>query len=258
MVVAGIAAAVAGGCSSNNLIGEQRGNDGSSDDAGSAPIDAGLAESIIINQHDAGSAPIDAGLGESIIINQHDAGSAPIDASATDATGLPGCPITYPATGFYGQNIFYPTVTPFVSLPGPCGAPGYEFAADVPLGSSLTFKFTLLGGTGGDPSIGPIWCYSDSDFRATVYDPVTGGQRGGGLSTGASVGVGTGRPQSGTSEQDRRAMEMELSEKGLPEGKASKPVSGYLYFPVSGKKKHDFLLECNLGTEKPLLLKLVP
>jgi hypothetical protein len=91
-----------------------------------------------------------------------------------------------------------------------------------------------------------------------VYDPATGGQRGGGLSTSAGVGVGVGRSPSGASEQDRRAMEMELSEKGLPEGKASKPLSGYLYFPVTGKKKNDFLLECNLGKEKPLRLKLQP
>jgi hypothetical protein len=91
-----------------------------------------------------------------------------------------------------------------------------------------------------------------------VYDPATGGQRGGGLSTAAGVGVGVGPSQSGASEQDRSAMEIELSEKGLPEIKVSKPLSGYLYFPVSGKKKNGFLLECNLGKEKPLLLKLLP
>jgi hypothetical protein len=91
-----------------------------------------------------------------------------------------------------------------------------------------------------------------------VYDPVNGGTRGGGLTTAAGVGVGVGPSRSGTSEQDRRAMEMELSEKGLPEGKASKAVSGYLYFPVSGKKKSGLLLECSLGKEKPLLLKLAP
>jgi len=91
-----------------------------------------------------------------------------------------------------------------------------------------------------------------------VYDPVTGGQRGGGLRTSAGVGVGVSPSQSGASEQDRRAMEMELSEKGFPETKTSKAISGYLYFPVRGKKKSALLLECNLGKEKPLLLSLLP
>ena len=90
------------------------------------------------------------------------------------------------------------------------------------------------------------------------YDPVTGTQRVGGLSTSAGVGVGVGPSQSGASEQDRRTMEMELSEKGLPDIKTSKPVSGYLYFPVTGKKKSGLLLECGLGREKPLVLKLLP
>jgi hypothetical protein len=91
-----------------------------------------------------------------------------------------------------------------------------------------------------------------------VYDPATGEQRGGGLITSTGVGVGMGPSQSGASEQDRRVMETELSEKGLPECQASKPVSGYLYFPLSGKKKGAFVLECDLGAEKPLVLKLVP
>lgn len=89
-----------------------------------------------------------------------------------------------------------------------------------------------------------------------VYDPVTGTPRGGGLSTSAGVGVGVGPSQSGAGEQDRTTMELELSEKGLPETKASKPLSGYLYFPVTSKKKNGLLLECSLGKEKPFVLKL--
>lgn len=91
-----------------------------------------------------------------------------------------------------------------------------------------------------------------------VYDPVTGTQRGGGLSTSAGVGVGVGPSRSGSSEQDRRVMEMELSEKGLPEIKTSKPTAGYLYFPISGKKKNALVLECDLGRGSPLLLKPLP
>jgi len=91
-----------------------------------------------------------------------------------------------------------------------------------------------------------------------VYDPVTGTQRGGGLSTSAGVGVGVGPSRSGGSEQDRRVMEMELSEKGLPETKASKATAGYLYFPITGKKKNALVLECDLGKGSPLLLKPLP
>ncbi len=34
-------------------------------------------------------------------------------------------------------------------------------------------------------------------------------------------------------------MEMELDEKALPEGSASKAVAGYLYFPLPAKTKPD-------------------
>jgi hypothetical protein len=38
-------------------------------------------------------------------------------------------------------------------------------------------------------------------------------------------------------------METELAEKGLPEGAASSPVAGYIYFPVSPMKKSDYQVE---------------
>ena len=79
-----------------------------------------------------------------------------------------------------------------------------------------------------------------------TYDPATGGTRGGGWRTNAGVGVGVGvgstRPAS--TEPDRRTMEIELSEKGLPEGAFSKPIAGYLYFPLApGKKSSAYELE---------------
>ena len=70
------------------------------------------------------------------------------------------------------------------------------------------------------------------------YDPVYGTRRGRGVYMSAGVGVGVGgsrRPAS--TDRDRRTMEMELSEKSLSEGIASKPVAGYLYFPVGTRKK---------------------
>jgi len=49
-------------------------------------------------------------------------------------------------------------------------------------------------------------------------------------------------------------MEVELSEKGLPEGTASVPVAGYVYFPVSSRKKNAVhQLEYKLGEEKVVL-----
>lgn len=88
------------------------------------------------------------------------------------------------------------------------------------------------------------------------YDPMTGTRRGGGLYTGVGVGVGVGNPGRGTSEQDRRTMETELTDKGLPEGAVSKPVSGYLYFPLKDRKKAEtYYLELTSTTE-PLLVPI--
>lgn len=79
----------------------------------------------------------------------------------------------------------------------------------------------------------------------SVYDPVTGTQRRGGVytSTGVGVGIGSKGSQPGSSEKDRTVMETELSEKGLPEGTTATPVAGYLYFPISRAKKATYQLE---------------
>lgn len=72
-----------------------------------------------------------------------------------------------------------------------------------------------------------------------VYDPMTGGTRGGGWNTGAGVGVGIGdgrRPAS--SDADRKTMEAELGDQQLPEKVTTAPVAGYLYFPLATKKKN--------------------
>lgn len=74
----------------------------------------------------------------------------------------------------------------------------------------------------------------------TVYDPNTGTYREvGGWTTRTGVGVEVSEKRPGASDEDRKVMETELSDKELPEGLTENPVSGYLYFPVelkSGKR----------------------
>ncbi len=86
----------------------------------------------------------------------------------------------------------------------------------------------------------------------TGYDPMTGTGRGSGVYTGAGVGIGVGQRgnQSGASDKDRSVMETELSEKGLPEGEASNPVAGYIYFqmPRSKNAKYDLQYKLNGNT----------
>jgi hypothetical protein len=82
-----------------------------------------------------------------------------------------------------------------------------------------------------------------------TYDPTTGQERrGGGVYTSAGVGVGVSPREGASTDKDREVMELELTEKGLPEGSAKNAVAGYLYFPFSEKKKSEaYQLECTLG-----------
>jgi len=90
-----------------------------------------------------------------------------------------------------------------------------------------------------------------------VYDPITGQpRRGGGVYTQTGVGVGIGAPggQGGGTDADRKVMEAELDEKGLPEGAVEAPVAGYLYFPLAKKTKNaHYELEYMLNGNKVVL-----
>jgi hypothetical protein len=88
-----------------------------------------------------------------------------------------------------------------------------------------------------------------------TYDPYDGRTHGGGVRTMAGVGVGVGRSGPGSNtEADRKTMESELNDKSLHEGESSKPVAGYIYFPVTGKKsKASYQLEFTFDGEKILL-----
>lgn len=90
----------------------------------------------------------------------------------------------------------------------------------------------------------------------TYVDPVTGTRTNGhGTYTEVGVAIGISEPgsHSGSSERDRDTMQTELSEKGLPEGTASAPVAGYLYFPLTKKKNTALQLECALNGSKVVL-----
>jgi len=89
----------------------------------------------------------------------------------------------------------------------------------------------------------------------STTDPITG-QRRTGVSYGGGVGVGVGssQPKSpSTVEADRRTMELELNEKGLPQGNTASPVSGYLYFSVPPKKNAKYQLEYTVNGNQVVL-----
>ena len=87
------------------------------------------------------------------------------------------------------------------------------------------------------------------------YDPVTGTRTPGGTykQVGVGVGIGSNGPQAGSTDKDGAAMETELSEKGLPEGSASAPVAGYVYFPIARKKGASLQLSYIVHGQKVIL-----
>ena len=89
----------------------------------------------------------------------------------------------------------------------------------------------------------------------TYTDPNTGQPtRGHSVYTGTEVNVSDPKPAPGSTERDRQIMETELSQKGLPQGKTSAPVSGYLYFSIHNRKKDvKYQLEYNFNGEKLVL-----
>lgn len=67
---------------------------------------------------------------------------------------------------------------------------------------------------------------------------MTTGTWGTGVGVGVGVGTGGNRPGPASTDRDRHVMQSELEDKGLQDGAVSKPVAGYLYFPVgSGRRK---------------------
>ncbi len=90
-----------------------------------------------------------------------------------------------------------------------------------------------------------------------VYDPVSGStRRAGGPVYGAGMGVGVDSTTSAaTTDSDRKTMETELLDKELKDGEVSKPVAGYLYFPISTKEKVEYQLQYH-GQDAVIVLPL--
>jgi hypothetical protein len=75
-----------------------------------------------------------------------------------------------------------------------------------------------------------------------VYDGT--GRRVSGPVYGAGMGVGVDKTTSpATTDADRKTMETELRDKELKDGDVSKPVAGYLYFPIASQGKVRYELE---------------
>ena len=76
---------------------------------------------------------------------------------------------------------------------------------------------------------------------------------------GAGVGVAVDKSTSAaTTGSDRQTMETELRDKELKDAEVSKPVAGYLYFPIATKQKVEYQLEyhgTNAVTTLPLKVR---
>jgi hypothetical protein len=82
------------------------------------------------------------------------------------------------------------------------------------------------------------------------------GRRVSGPVYGVGMGVGVDKSQSAaTTNSDRQTMETELRDKQLKDDEVSKPVAGYLYFPIATKQKVEYQLEYH-GTDAVTSLRL--
>lgn len=88
-------------------------------------------------------------------------------------------------------------------------------------------------------------------------DPITGMPRHsvGITPTGTDIGGGVGGGQSGQASlpPERRDLASKMTEKALPQGRTTAPVSGYIYFSVETKKGAKYQLECTLNGKNVVL-----
>jgi hypothetical protein len=102
---------------------------------------------------------------------------------------------------------------------------------------------------------------SDIGYERTTQQNGPERSTSGGVVQRSSVGIGvpiggggSRLPEGKTAaEGNRRAIEAELREKGLPEISSWEPVAGYLYFSVPKKKKGGYELVYMAGDKKVVL-----
>ncbi len=122
--------------------------------------------------------------------------------------------------------------------------------------SAKVIAASLQKKAGSDRDVTVSPSYGVAYQAGRIYDPVTRTTQGSGVTqtTGVDVGIGNPGPNPASTDKDRSAMEAELGDKGLPEGTTSTPLAGYLYFPISSKKKNAIhQLEYKLGENKVVL-----
>jgi hypothetical protein len=102
-----------------------------------------------------------------------------------------------------------------------------------------------------------VTLYPTANVGYVSYPSYDGsGRRVSGPVYGAGVGVGVDQNTSAaTTGSDRQTMETELLDKELKDEDVSKPVAGYLYFPIPTKQKVDYRLEYQ-GTDAVTTLPL--
>jgi hypothetical protein len=95
-----------------------------------------------------------------------------------------------------------------------------------------------------------VTLYPTANVGYVSYPSYDGsGRRVSGPVYGVGMGVGVDKSQSAaTTGSDRQTMETELLDKELKDGDVSKPVAGYLYFPIATKQKVEYQLEYH-GTD---------
>lgn len=88
-------------------------------------------------------------------------------------------------------------------------------------------------------------------------DPITGMPRRsvGIRPPGTDIGAGVGGGQTGQASlpPERRDLASKMTEKALPQGKATAPVSGYLYFSVETRKGEKYQLQYTLNGKSVVL-----
>jgi hypothetical protein len=90
-----------------------------------------------------------------------------------------------------------------------------------------------------------VTLYPTANVGYVSYPAYDGsGRRVSGPVYGVGMGVGVDKNTSAaTTGTDRQTMETELLDKELKDAEVSKPVAGYLYFPIATKQKGEYQLE---------------